>query len=113
MHTAICLLRKLREKYPQFTGITEHFLDWITECQLRKEQRNLQDAVAIQYAKMAMGETARGHFDTTRELATWEEFMQELKPKFMLHTAHGGALVGLRLSARTREKSFGHQKSGS
>ena len=42
---------------------------------MRKEQRNLQDAVAIQYAKMAMGETASGLFDTTREFATWEEFL--------------------------------------
>ena len=58
-------LRNLREKDPQFlqfTGKTEHFLAWITECPMRKEQRNLQDAVAIQYATMAMGETARGLF---------------------------------------------------
>ena len=39
---------------------------------MRKEQRNIQDAVAIQYAKMAMGETARGLFGTTCEFATWE-----------------------------------------
>ena len=55
-------LRKLSEKDPQFplfTGRTEHFLACITEFEMRKEQRNLQDAVAIQYAKMAMGETAR------------------------------------------------------
>ena len=60
---------------------------------MRKEQRNLHDAVAIQYAKMAMGETARGLFDTTREFATWEEFMQALKPKFLLHTAEYQLLV--------------------
>ena len=53
-------LRKLREKdpqCPQFTGKTEHFLAWVLECQTRKEQRDLPDAVAIQYAIMAMGET--------------------------------------------------------
>ena len=60
---------------------------------MRKEQRNLQDAVAIQYAKMAMRETARGLFDTTREFGTWEEFMQALKPKFLLHTAEYQLLV--------------------
>ena len=51
-------LQNLREKYsqfPQFTGRTEHFLAWITEFQMLKEQRNLRDAVAIQLAKMAMG----------------------------------------------------------
>ena len=68
-------------------GRTEHFLAWITECQMRKEQRNLQDAVDIQYAKMAMRETSRGIFDTTSEIATLEEFMQALKPMFLLHTA--------------------------
>ena len=89
-------LRKLREKdpqFPQFTGRTEHFLAWITERQMRKEQRNLQDAVAIQYAKMARGETARGLFDATREFATWEKFMQAFKPKFLLHTAEYQLLV--------------------
>ena len=52
---------------------------------MRKEQRNLQDAVAIQYAKMSIGETARGLFDATCEFETWEEFIQALKPKFLLH----------------------------
>ena len=89
-------LRKLMEKYPQFpqfTGRTEHFLAWITKCQMRKEQRNLHDAAAIQYAKIAIGETARGLFDNTREFATWEEFMQALEPKFLLHTAEYQLLV--------------------
>ena len=40
-----------------------------------------------------MGETARGLFDTTRVFATWEEFMQSLKPKFLLHTAEYKLLV--------------------
>ena len=55
--------RKLREKDPQFpqsTEITGHFLAWMTECQMRKEERNLQEAYAIQYAKTAIIETARG-----------------------------------------------------
>ena len=60
---------------------------------MRKEQRNLKDAVAIQYVKLAMGETARGHFDTTSEFATWEEFMQALSAKFLLHTAEYQLLV--------------------
>ena len=60
---------------------------------MRKEQRNLQDTVAIQYAKMAVRETARGFFDTTREFETWEEFMQALKQKFLLHTAEYQLLV--------------------
>ena len=80
-------LRKFSEKDPQFqqfTGKAEQFLTWITEFQMRKEQRNLQDAVAIQYAKMAIDETARGNFDTTREFETWEEFMQALKPLLLL-----------------------------
>ena len=50
-------LRKLREKDPQFhafTGRTDHFLSLLLECQTRKEQRNLPDGVAIQYAIMAM-----------------------------------------------------------
>ena len=66
---------------------------WITECQIRKEKRILQVAVAIQYAKMAMGGTARGLFVTTREFEAWEEFMQALKPKFLLHTAEYQLLV--------------------
>ena len=46
-------LRKLREKdlqFPAFTGLTDHFMPWLLECQTRKEQRNLQDAFAIKYA---------------------------------------------------------------
>ena len=66
---------------------------WITACQMLKKQRNLQDAVAILYAKMAMGKTARGRLDTTREFATWEESMQALKPKFLRHTAEYQLLV--------------------
>ena len=80
-------------QFLQFTIRTEHFLAWITKFQMRKEQRNLQDAVVIHYAKMAMGDTARGLFDTTSEIATWEEFMQALKPKFLLHTAEYQLLV--------------------
>ena len=56
-------LRKLREKDPQFpafTGRSEHLLAWIVECQMRKEQRDLPDAVAIKYAQMALGESIRG-----------------------------------------------------
>ena len=58
-------LRKLREKDPQFpafTGRTDCFLPWLLECQIRNEQRNLPDAVAIHYAIMAMGDTLRGIF---------------------------------------------------
>ena len=40
-----------------------------------------------------MSETDRGLFDTTREFATWEEFMQALKPKFLLHTVEYQLLV--------------------
>ena len=64
-HEADHLLMEFMEKdpqFPQFTGRTEHFLAWITECPMYKEQRNLQDAVAIQYSTMAMVETARGFF---------------------------------------------------
>ena len=41
-------LLKLREKdtqFPAFTGRTDHFLPWLLECQTRKEQRNVPDAV--------------------------------------------------------------------
>ena len=60
---------------------------------MRKDQHNRQDTVAIQYARIAMGETARGRFDTSREFATLEEFMQALKPKFLLHTSEYQDLV--------------------
>ena len=40
-----------------------------------------------------MGGTARGLFDTTRGFAMWEEFIQALKPKFLLHTAEYQLLV--------------------
>ena len=61
---------------------------------MRKEQRNPQDTFWIQCAKMAMGETARVLLDTARELATWEEFIQALKPKFLLHTEEYHLRVG-------------------
>jgi hypothetical protein len=83
-------LRKLREKDPQFpafTGKSEHLLAWIVECQMRKEQRDLPDAVAIQYAKMALGESIRGMFPTGTQFNNWDDFIQALKPKFLLHTA--------------------------
>ena len=60
----------------------------ITERLMRKEQRDLQDAVAIQYAKMAMGETAREVFDTT--------VREALKPKESsteVSALHGGIPV--------------------
>ena len=82
-------LRKLREKdpqFPSFTGKSEHFLGWIVECQTRKEQRDLADAVAIQYAILAMGETFRGLFPAGQQFADWATFVRELKPKFLQHT---------------------------
>ena len=72
---------------------------------MRKEQRNLQDAVAIQYAKMAMGETARGLFNTTRESATVEEIMQALIPD---HDACSKKTVG----ASSRELGWTRLESG-
>ena len=53
-------------QFQQFTGLMER----TTECQTC----NLQDDVAVQYAKMAMGETARRLFYTTRGSETWEGF---------------------------------------
>ena len=49
--------------------------------------RDLPDAVAIQYAKMALGESIRGMFPTGVQFTNWEDFIQALKPKFLLHTA--------------------------
>ena len=90
-------LRKLREndpQFPAFTGRTDCFLPWLLECQIRKEQRNLPDAVAIQYAIMAMGDTLRGIFRAEQTFPNRDEFVKELKPKFMPHTA-GWALFVL------------------
>ena len=89
-------LRKLREKDPQFpafSGKTEHFLAWILECQTRKEQRDLHDAMVIQYAIIAMGETFRGLFPPKKQFASWEEFVKQLKPMFLLHTAEWSLFV--------------------
>ena len=69
-------LRKLRKKDPQFpafTGRTDHFLPWLLECQTRTEQRNLPDAVAIQYAIMAMGDTLRGIFPAGQTFPNWDK----------------------------------------
>jgi len=77
-------LRKLRGKdrqFPAFTGRTDHLLLWLLECQTRKEQRNLQDAFAIQYAIMAIGYTIRGIFPAGQTFPKWDEFVKELKPK--------------------------------
>ena len=63
------------------------------ECQTRKEQRNLPDAVAIQYAIMAMGDTLRGIFPAGQTLPNWDEFVKELKPKFMPLTADWALFV--------------------
>ena len=54
-------LRKLREKNPQFPAFSWRtaFPAWLPECHASNEQRNLQDAVVIQYAIMAMGDTLR------------------------------------------------------
>ena len=54
---------------------------------MRKEQRDLTDAVAIQYAKMALGESIRGMFPAGTQFETWELFVEPLKPKFLMHTA--------------------------
>ena len=89
-------LRTLREEDPQFhafTGRTDHFLPWLLECQTRKEQRNLPDAVAIQYAIMAMGDTIRCIFPAGQTCPNWDEFVKELKPKFMPHTADWALFV--------------------
>ena len=83
-------LRKLSENYPQFpafTGKSEHLLAWVVECQMRKEQRDLPDAVAIQYAKMALGESIRGMFPAGTQFESWESFVEALKPKFLMYTA--------------------------
>ena len=57
------------------------------ECQTRKEQRNAPGAVAIQYAIMTFGDTIRGMFHTGQIFPNCDEFVKELKPKFMPHTA--------------------------
>ena len=65
-------LRKLREKdsqFPAFTGRTDHFLHWLLECQTSREHLNLPDAVAIQYAIMAMGDTLRGIFPAGQNIS--------------------------------------------
>ena len=92
-------LRKLREKDPQFpafSGKYEHFLAWVLECQTRKTQWNLPDAVAVQYAIMAMGDSLRGLFPETQNYVIWETFVQALKPKFLLHTAEWSLLLELK-----------------
>ena len=71
-------LRKLREKDPQFPAFSwksEHFLAWVLECQTRKTQRNLTDAVAVQYSIMAMGDSFRGLFPATQNFDSWEAFV--------------------------------------
>jgi len=83
-------LRKLRAKDPQFpafTGRTDHFLPLHLECHTRQEHRNLPDAVAIQQATMAMVDTLRGIFPAGQTFPNWDEFVNELKPKFMPHSA--------------------------
>ena len=82
-------LRKLKEKdpqFPNFTGKSDHFLPWILECQIRKENRQLPDDVAIQYAVIALGEHSMGLLPKGVTLSSWEDFVQELRPKFLRHT---------------------------
>ena len=59
------------------------------------EQRNLPDAVAIQYAIRAMGDTLRGIFPAGQTLPNCGEFVKELKPTFMPHRADGFRTVPL------------------
>ena len=58
------------------------------ECKTRKEQRNLPDAVAIQHVIIVMGGTLRGIFRLGQTFPNWNEFVNDLKPKFMLHNAY-------------------------
>ena len=60
---------------------------------MRKEQRSLHDAVAIQYAQIAMGDLTRGLFDPTRDIATWEQLAQALELKFLILTTEFKLLV--------------------
>ena len=92
-------LRKLREKDPQFHAFSwksEYFLTWVLECQTRKTQRNLPDAVAVQYAIMAMGDSFRELFPATQIFENWKAFVQALKPKFLLHTAEWSLFLELK-----------------
>ena len=72
---------------------TDHFLPLLLECQTRKEQRNLPDAVAIKYAIMAIGDTLRGIFPAGQTYPNWDELVKELKPKFMPQTADCAVFV--------------------
>ena len=81
------LIAQLAPQFPAIPGRTDHFLPWILECQTCKEQRNLPDAVAIQYAIKAMGDTLRGIFPAGQTFPNWDEPVKELRPKFMPHTA--------------------------
>ena len=91
-------LRKLREKDPQFpafTGRRDHLLPWLLECQTRKEQRNLPDGVAIQYAIMA------------RETSFWVCFLGENSATLM----HESVSESVRVSVRGRDPiAFGRTK---
>ena len=64
------------QQFHAFTVLTDHFLPWLLECQTSKEQRNLPDTVAIQYAIMAMGDTLRGIFPARQTFPNWNEFVK-------------------------------------
>ena len=68
-------------------------MPWLLGCQTRKEQLNLPDAVAIQYAIVAMGDTLRGIFSAGLTFTVWDAFVKELKPKFMPDTADWALFV--------------------
>ena len=90
--------RKLREKDPEFPAFpekSEHFMAWVLKCQTKKTQRNISDAVAVQYAIIAMSDSYRGLFPDAQTFDSWETFVQARKPKFLLHTAEWSLFLEL------------------
>ena len=78
-------LRKLQEKDPEFPpydGNPENFLSWIVTVEERKNNRKLDDQVAITFALNALGSHARGAIEDGATFADWDAFVEQLKKRF-------------------------------
>ena len=83
-------LRKFREEdpqFPKFSGRREEFMKWLLDCEDRKEQRHLPHHVAVNYATVALGDFARGLIPPGMTFASWDAFVDFLRPKFQLRNA--------------------------
>ena len=80
------VVSKMAEADPKFTGWDGNptsLLTWIVRVSDIAQARDMSDAVSIRYARLALGDFARGHFPAGTTFVDLESFFTHLKNQYL------------------------------